>query len=262
MRKKRKAAMPARFPHFFAAFDRSDIFKRYARKNLLTMERFRPKISRSCAACSLLTPLYSSIRRQGLERMEIWTGGKEKKKMTSFYPDNKRILIGIALSLSLFAAAATAQTQPPASTPAADSAAKLQPPKIAATASAPAKEAAMPMVHSVRDVELGMSVDEVKKKLGKPEVQDDTGLYFSLSGGDAVQIGLDENKHVRTVAAIYAAGSKGAPAFKDVFGSSTEDGTGDLYKMQRYPEAGYWVSYSRTNSQDKPVVVVTIKKIS
>ncbi|HEY2846353.1 MAG TPA: hypothetical protein VGI80_00960, partial [Pyrinomonadaceae bacterium] len=72
----------------------------------------------------------------------------------------------------------------------------------------------------------------------------------------------DADKHVRTVAAIYAAGSKHAPAFKDIFGSSAEETNGDVYKMERYTDAGYWVSYSRTNSQDKPIVVVTIKKIS
>ena len=38
-----------------------------------------------------------------------------------------------------------------------------------------------------------MSIDDVKKKLGRPEVQDESGLLFSLSGGDSVQIGLDEN---------------------------------------------------------------------
>jgi len=178
--------------------------------------------------------------------------------MRSFNPLNK-FCLGIALLLGVFAVAAMAQTQPSTNTPAANSDAKLQEPK--AVTPAPAKEAVTPLVHSVRDVELGMTVDEVKKKLGKPEVQDDTGLYFSLSGGDSVQIGLDADKHVRTVAAIYAAGSKDAPAFKDIFGTSGEENNGNVYKMQRYPDAGYWVSYSRTNSQDKPVVVVTMKKI-
>jgi hypothetical protein len=176
--------------------------------------------------------------------------------MRSFYPLNK-FCLGIALLLGLFAVAAMAQA--PANTPAADTAAKLEQPKTPATA--PTKTVLTPYVHSVRDVELGMTVDQVKKKLGKPEVQDDTGLYFSLSGGDSVQIGLDADKHVRTVAAIYAAGSKDAPAFKDIFGTAA-DNNGDVYKMQRYPDAGYWVSYSRTNSQDKPVVVVTMKKIT
>jgi len=190
-----------------------------------------------------------------------WTFGLQKgeKKMTSFYPLNK-IVLGLALVLSLSAMAVMAQGQQAVNTPSADSAAKLQEPKTATPA--PTKAAITPLVHSVRDVELGMSIDDVKKKLGRPEVQDDTGLLFTLSGGNSVQIGLDENKHVRTVAVIYGAGSKDAPALKDIFGASAEDTTGDVYKMERYPDAGYWVSYSRTNSQDKAIVVVTMRKIS
>jgi hypothetical protein len=180
--------------------------------------------------------------------------------MASFYPLIK-ISLGLALILGLFAVAVTAQTQQAVNTPPADSAAKLQEQKTGAS-SAPAKAAITPLVHSVRDVELGMSIDDVKKKLGRPEVQDDTGLLFNLSGGSSVQIGLDENKHVRVVAVIYSAGSKDAPALKDIFGASAEDSTGDVYKMERYPDAGYWLSYSRSNSQDKPIVVVTMRKIS
>jgi hypothetical protein len=93
-------------------------------------------------------------------------------------------------------------------------------------------------------------------------VQDDSGLLFSLSGGDSVQIGLDENKHVRTVAEIYAAGSKNAPSLKEVFGPDEQEVSGDTYKMERYSDAGYWVSYSRSNSKDKPIVVVTMRKIT
>ena len=174
--------------------------------------------------------------------------------MTSFYP-LKKIFAGIVLTFGLCAASAVAQGQP-ATTPAADTAAKLEPPK--ATAS---KTATLPVVRSVRDVQLGMSIDDVKKKLGKPDVQDDTGLLFSLSGGDSVQIGLGEKKEVKVVAAIYAPGSKNAPSLKDIFGPSAEDATGDTYKMERYPDAGYWLSYSRSNSQDKPIVVVTMRKI-
>ena len=118
-----------------------------------------------------------------------------------------------------------------------------------------------PAAPSVRDIELGMSVDDVKAKLGKPEVTDDTGMYFTLSGGDSVQIGLDENKKVRTVAAVYAAGSKLAPSPDEVLGDAVEKTDGDMYKMVRYPDKGYWVSYSRSGSDKKPLVVVTLRKI-
>ena len=117
--------------------------------------------------------------------------------MTSVYPLNK-IFLGLAIGVCFCVGSVMAQGQQTPNTPAADTAAKLEQPRTAEAA--PAKTTLTPFVHSVRDVELGMSVDDVKKKLGRPEVQDDTGLLFTLAGGDSVQIGLDENKHVRTVA--------------------------------------------------------------
>lgn len=125
----------------------------------------------------------------------------------------------------------------------------------------PAPPALTPAIDSVREVEIGMTVDQVREKLGKPTVEDGTGLYFDLDKGDSVQIGLDPDKKVRTIAAIYAAGSKTAPSFTDVFGPTEGETEGDVYKLERYPEAGYWVSYSRTNSKDKPVVVVMLRRI-
>lgn len=160
-----------------------------------------------------------------------------------------------------YAAASVLAQKPQATdTPPANANARLEQPKQ--PPETPARPAMTPFVHSVRDVELGMSVDEVKKKLGRPDVEDDTGLLFSLSGGDSVQVGLDENKKVRTIADIYAAGSKSAPSIKDIFGPAAEDSGGDTYKMERYPDAGYWVSYSRSNSSDKPIVVVMMRRIT
>jgi len=129
-------------------------------------------------------------------------------------------------------------------------------------ATTPAKKVVQPALKAIREVELGMSVDDVKHKLGKPDVEDDTGMYFTLNGGDSVQIGLGPDKKVRTVASIYAAGSKNAPSAQEVLGADADSTDGDTYKMIRYPDAGYWVSYSKTNSKDKPVVIVTMRKLS
>jgi hypothetical protein len=139
---------------------------------------------------------------------------------------------------------------------------KTEQPQLAVAAAEPAAPQVLkPAVDSVRDIELGMTVEQVKAKLGKPDVEDKTGLYFTLDKGDSVQIGLDADKKVRTVAAIYGAGSKDAPSFTDIFGTDAAAPEGDVYKLERYPDAGYWVSYSRTNSKDKPVTVIMLRKI-
>jgi outer membrane protein assembly factor BamE (lipoprotein component of BamABCDE complex) len=122
-------------------------------------------------------------------------------------------------------------------------------------------EKATPEIDSLLEVKLGMTVEEVKKVLGKPEVQDNTGLVYNLDKGDTVQIGLDPEKKVRTIAAVFTADSKATPSFQKIFGTDVEDTEGDVHKMERYPDAGYWVSFSRTNSKEKPVTVVMLRKI-
>ena len=130
----------------------------------------------------------------------------------------------------------------------------------AAVSAAPAS-VAKPNVNAVGGIELGMTAKQVKEKLGKAEVEDATGLVFDLDNGVSMQIGLDEDKKVRTVAATYPDASKGAPSITDIFGSSVEKSDGDVYKMERYPEAGFWISYSRTNSKEKPMTIIMMRKI-
>ncbi|HKP72700.1 MAG TPA: hypothetical protein VJT82_07165, partial [Pyrinomonadaceae bacterium] len=64
------------------------------------------------------------------------------------------------------------------------------------------------------------------------------------------------------IALIYMNAGAKAPTAASVLGSDIEaKPDGSLYKMARYPKAGYWVSYSRT-SGDSPLVSVTIQKIN
>jgi len=52
-----------------------------------------------------------------------------------------------------------------------------------------------------------------------------------------------------------------APDAKSVLGEDVEaKADGSMYKLVRYPEAGYWVSYSRT-AGNSPLVIVTMQKI-
>ena len=176
--------------------------------------------------------------------------------MTNIYPG--RGVLAVALFLAVSAGAVSAQTDATPRVPQTESA------KVAAVikpTAAPAKKVVQPTLKAIREVELGMTMDQVKQKLGKPEVEDLTGMYFSLAGGDSVQIGIDDDKKVRTIASIYAPGSKAAPSMQDVLGADANTTDGDVYKMIRYPEADYWVSYSRTNSKDKPQVIVTMRRI-
>jgi len=180
--------------------------------------------------------------------------------MTTIYPRYSGLAAAFVLVFSCVAVRGQGEGTP--TLPEKESAKVDVPAAPAAVATTPAKKVVQPALKAIREVELGMSVDDVKHKLGKPDVEDDTGMYFTLNGGDSVQIGLGPDKKVRTVASIYAAGSKNAPSAQEVLGADADSTDGDTYKMIRYPDAGYWVSYSKTNSKDKPVVIVTMRKLS
>lgn len=118
-----------------------------------------------------------------------------------------------------------------------------------------------PVLVEYKAVKIGMTADEVRERLGKAEIDDKDGFYYRFSDDEFVQIRLDEDKKVRVLSTTYLGGN--APKFVDVFGpgmSEEAGGDGSVYKLVRYPEAGYWVAYSRT-AGGKPSVTVTMQKM-
>lgn len=172
-------------------------------------------------------------------------------------------LLKVALAAAAFSACAAASSLAQTPMEATDKTEQTASPTVPETVpTAPKPTVEMPVIESVREIRLGMTIDEITAKLGKPEVQDKTGMLFELADGDSLQVGLDPDKKVRTIAAIFTADSKVTPAFADVFGPDAGEPEGDVYKLERYNEAGFWVSFSRTNSIDKPMTIVTMRKIS
>ncbi len=118
-----------------------------------------------------------------------------------------------------------------------------------------------PVLTNYKAVKIGTAADEVRDKLGKAEIDDKDGFYYRFSDEEFAQIRLDKNNKVRLLAVTYLGGN--APKFTDVFGAETKveaKPDDSVYKLVRYPEAGYWVAYSRT-AGEKPTVTVTMQKM-
>ena len=123
------------------------------------------------------------------------------------------------------------------------------------------KAVLMPVLTNYKEIKIGMAADEVKERLGKAKVEDKDGFYYEISDDESAQILLDADKKVRFISVMYS--GENSPKFEDVFGKETAVETqpdGRIYKLIRYPEAGYWVAYSRT-AGDKPTVTVTMQKL-
>jgi hypothetical protein len=125
-------------------------------------------------------------------------------------------------------------------------------------------QAPQPLIGDIKGITLGMTADEVKSKLGKPETSDASTMYYDLNKGESVQLQLDSDKKVVMVAAMYTGNKADAPDVAEVFGSDVKivpRKDSRIYKLVRYPAAGYWVAYDRLQLDSGPMTTVTIKKI-
>ncbi|HYH85635.1 MAG TPA: hypothetical protein VEX60_09130 [Pyrinomonadaceae bacterium] len=122
------------------------------------------------------------------------------------------------------------------------------------------KEKEEPPFHEYKGVRIGMTADEARKKLGDPTDKGDKQDFYSFNDNESCQVYYDDTKKVFAVSVTYLGGNN-VPVPKSVLGIEADrkdDGT--LYKLIRYPKAGYWVSYTRT-SGDSPMTILAMQKI-
>lgn len=119
-----------------------------------------------------------------------------------------------------------------------------------------------PVLTNYKGIKIGTTADEVREKLGKAKIDDKDGFFYD-SDDEMIQIRLDADKKVRVVSVTYLDENKSKPKYADIFGAETpvaEKPDGSIYNLVQYPEAGYWVAYSRT-AGEKPTVTVTMQKL-
>jgi hypothetical protein len=129
------------------------------------------------------------------------------------------------------------------------------------TTSAQTAQTNLPVFKDYRGVQIGMSADEVRKKLDRLK---DGGLgqdFFAYSESESAQIYYDKERKVIAVSVDYFGGDANAPSASAVLGEELQaKPDGSMYQLKRYPDAGYWVSYNRT-AGDKPIITITMQKM-
>jgi hypothetical protein len=112
-----------------------------------------------------------------------------------------------------------------------------------------------------RGVQLGMTADEVRKKLGAPKDKSDEQDFFVFGESETAQIVYDSTHKVVTISADFLTAGDTVPTARQVFGGDIEaKSDGSVYKMVRFTKAGYWLSYNRTSGAS-PLTTVTLQKI-
>lgn len=175
----------------------------------------------------------------------------------------RRAFASASAAAALLALASFTFAQSPAQTPPAQ---PQMPPAEAARAgavagktTAPAAAPAAPLYGEYRGVKLGMTADEVRARLGRDEEQSDAMDFFVFSDRERARVYYTDGK-ATAVIATYIGRDAQAPAPAAVLGTEIEaKADGSMYKMTTYPQAGYWVAYSRT-AGEQPMVIITMQK--
>lgn len=173
----------------------------------------------------------------------VSTGAQETK------PDQRPATTGDAV---------TTQTTAVTQTPTGEKTAATKPAEAQPTnATTPVAE---PLFKEYRGVSLGLSADEVRARLGKPEEKSDAMDFFVFSDRERARIYYDKDKKAHAVIVTYIGQNGGAPPPAAVIGADIEaKADGSMYKLVTYPQVAYWVAYSRT-AGDSPMVMITMQK--
>ena len=161
-------------------------------------------------------------------------------KQRILYGDSRRILPTlyrfVAVFSILYISSADIHAQTPVANTEQASYVKKAGPTQAATS--------VPLLKEYRKVSIGMTADTLRA-WGKPANEYSDGLFYEMSDSETVQIALGPEKKITAIAITFIKG-KGAPSFADVFGEGVtpeKRENGSVYRMVRYPDAGYWVAY-------------------
>lgn len=118
----------------------------------------------------------------------------------------------------------------------------------------------VPVFTDYRGVRIGMTAEEVRgslDRLNKGERQD----FLVFSERESAQIYYDDSGKVTAISIDYFGETSNAPTPDAVLGTALQaKADGSMYQLNRYPDAGYWVSYNRT-AGDKPIVTITMQKM-
>ena len=116
--------------------------------------------------------------------------------------------------------------------------------------------------NAYRGVQLGMTAEEVRKKLGEPKDKGTEQDFYVFNDIETAQIVYDKSQKVVTISADFLTQGPDVLTAKQVLGSEVDaKSDGSVYKLVRFPKAGYWVSFNRTSGAS-PMTTVTLQKIN
>ena len=117
------------------------------------------------------------------------------------------------------------------------------------------------VIKEYKGIFLGTERDQVRQKLGDPKDEFPAEDSFEFSGDESVRVFYDDAKKVKAIVVTYSGKMEAAPKPNDVVGEAVEARPdGGMYKMVRFEEKGFWVSYVKI-AGDHPSVIITVQSM-
>ncbi len=112
-----------------------------------------------------------------------------------------------------------------------------------------------------RGISIGMTAQAVRAKLDDPKEKSDALDLYIFSDDESAQFFYDDAKKVNAIMITYTDNLEKALTPKAIFGEDAEARPdGSIFKMVRYPKAGFWISYNRSAGDDA-VISIAVQKI-
>lgn len=127
-----------------------------------------------------------------------------------------------------------------------------------ATADLAAQEAAF---DSYRGVGIGTLRDDARESLGRTKHEYADEDNFEISDSETMRVFYTPEKRVKALVITFTGELDETPTADKILGEAVvPKPDGGAFKMVRFPEKGYWVSYLKT-AGDSPSVVITMQRI-
>ena len=118
-----------------------------------------------------------------------------------------------------------------------------------------------PPYSAYKGVGIGTAMDDARTKLGIPKEKSDTQDFYVFSDDESAIVYYGAEKTVTALTVTFTGKLDAAPTAKAVFGEDVPPKPdGGIFKMVRYPKAGFWISYNKILG-DNHVVMIAMQKM-
>ena len=139
----------------------------------------------------------------------------------------------------------------------------LNQPAVPPTAShspSAAGKAAKSVLSDYKGIWLGITANDLRRKLGSPQDKGDDQDFYVFSDNESAQFFYDNDHKVKAIAITYSGDLRSALTSTQVFGKDVPlNSEGGIFNLVRYPEASYWVSYNRTSGENA-IISIAVQK--